>query len=168
MIIGLLGILKSGGAYVPIDPEFPQTRINHIITEAGINLVVTNNKYNHLIEPNKEQELVIMDDEDWLIIEQQNKNALHTGLKPNHLAYVIYTSGSTGHPKGVMVEHRNCLNTLLDHIERFEISEKDRVLQFTPFTFDVSVCEIFMALLTGAGLVLIDKQSILTGGTKIC
>jgi amino acid adenylation domain-containing protein len=97
-------------------------------------------------------------------LKHYSKEPVTSNSKSSNLAYVIYTSGSTGNPKGVMVEHRSCLNMALDQIKTFNINEHDKVLQFASISFDASVLEIFMALSAGAQLVLVTKQLIHQGG----
>jgi len=141
MIISLLGIMKAGGAYLPIDPEYPQKRIDYMMEDSGCKVLLS----------------------DEIFDEYCNGRMKSPDLKKSgtsDLAYVIYTSGSTGQPKGVMIEHGGFVNMISAQISGFEISEKDRVLQFASPSFDASLSEIFMALLKGAALVLVKKDTI--------
>ena len=162
MIISVLGVLKSGGAYVPIDPEYPQDRINFILQDTNTSVVISSVNYRSLLNKKGDLETIFID-RNWEAIAKRDHRNLHTELKADHLAYVIYTSGSTGTPKGVMIEHSSAVNMALFHQERFQLTSEDRALQFTSLSFDVSVCEIFMTLLSGATLVLLDKDLIDAG-----
>ncbi|WP_348704103.1 amino acid adenylation domain-containing protein, partial [Tenacibaculum sp. 190524A02b] len=160
MIVGILGILKSGGAYVPIDPNYPQDRIRYMLDDAGINLVLSNTSSNKILE-NKPDLRVVSLDTNWNIIADFSTEKPEELITPNNLAYVIYTSGSTGRPKGVMIEHRNVVNLIASQTEKFSIDSKEVVLQFSNFVFDASVEQIFVSLSNGGKLVLIDKDKII-------
>ncbi|HEY2362259.1 MAG TPA: amino acid adenylation domain-containing protein, partial [Candidatus Angelobacter sp.] len=151
MVVALLGILKAGGAYVPLEPEYPVERLCYMIKDAGLKLVLS---HHELWEPAGL-------DGQWLWIDKlQEELALEatedfdSGLDPEALAYVIYTSGSTGKPKAAMNRHRGISNRLKWMQGAYDLKSADRVLQKTPFSFDVSVWEFFWPLLTGAGLVI--------------
>jgi len=151
MMIGLMAVLKSGGAYLPISPETPANRLNLMIKDCRTTLVLTQGKFSHQIGNHLDQEVEIIDlDAEELY--NENHNNLPPINKPHHLAYVIYTSGSTGKPKGVMIQHRSIINRLLWMQKRYPIGEKDIILQKTPFFFDVSVWELFWWSITGAAV----------------
>ncbi len=156
MIWAILGILKAGAAYVPINPDFPQNRIEYIVKDSNLKvLLVDEINERHYVEVKK-----ISLNEVLPILSQFpsiNPVSIHHN---RNLAYVIYTSGSTGSPKGVMIEHRSSVNMIVDQIKSFNISDKDNVLQFATLSFDASVYEIFMALLGGSSLILIEKDNI--------
>ncbi|WP_189457677.1 AMP-binding protein, partial [Aquimarina muelleri] len=120
MLIGILGILKSGGAYVPIDPEYPKDRIDYMLDDAGIRLVLSIETSVDVIA-NREDLSVFMLDRDWSVISDYPTNTPESILCPSHLAYVIYTSGSTGKPKGVLVSHVSLLNFILSMVDRLEM-----------------------------------------------
>ncbi|WP_367866698.1 amino acid adenylation domain-containing protein [Pedobacter sp. WC2423] len=155
MIIGILGILKAGGAYVPVDPDYPQERINYLLADTGAGIVVSNACNRALLGKNVR---IVSIDEDWTAINQESSAAVSTALRSDHLCYVIYTSGSTGQPKGVLVEHRSVHNMVFGWQKKLALTNADRVLLFSNYTFDAAVEQIFMALLNGAGLVLITKE----------
>jgi len=158
MIIGVLAILKAGGAYVPFSPSEPRERLDFMLKDARPSLVVTESKFAELI--NLEGARVVRLDADQQRIEVCATT--HDGLPlvtPDMLAYVIYTSGSTGRPKGVMITHRAICNRLLWMRDEYRVTPADRVLQKTPYTFDVSVWEIFLPLITGASLVIAPSGS---------
>ncbi|MCX6582230.1 MAG: amino acid adenylation domain-containing protein [Candidatus Aminicenantes bacterium] len=145
LIIGILGILKSGGAYLPIDPEYPRERIDYMLKDSNAKILLTTSDLNSL--------------------KGRPRRGLHHSSfiihHSNHLAYIIYTSGSTGEPKGVLVEHTSVVNYICGQVKFFGINEKDRVLQFSTICFDASVEQVFIALLSGAVLVLVDKETLL-------
>jgi len=155
MVIGLLGILKAGGAYVPIDPHYPAERLEYICTDAAPKILLSQQ---HLRErlPRTASTVVALDGE-WAEIAKHDGDDLSPssiGLHCRNLAYVIYTSGSTGRPKGAMNEHRALINRLQWMQDQYQLCGSDRVLQKTPFSFDVSVWEFFWTLITGARLIM--------------
>ncbi|HEU4875852.1 MAG TPA: condensation domain-containing protein, partial [Pyrinomonadaceae bacterium] len=148
MVTGLLGILKAGGAYVPIDPAYPAKRISFMIEDANVAAVLTQE---HLLNRIPAQHAtVIALDSDWPMIAVERDENPTNDLVPDNAAYVIYTSGSTGQPKGVINTHAAVRNRLLWGQATRPLTAADRVLQKTPFSFDVSVWEFFWPLMTGA------------------
>jgi len=145
MIIVILGILKAGGAYVPIDPDYPQDRINYIKDDCACKVFVNYDELDRF-RLSKDK------------YSTQNKK---NDLTSSNLVYCIYTSGSTGNPKGVLVEHRNVVNLLWSQKEVYKMTPDERVLQFSTITFDPSAEQIFIAFLTGAALVMINKYTLL-------
>ncbi|MGD2089466.1 MAG: amino acid adenylation domain-containing protein, partial [Candidatus Aminicenantes bacterium] len=157
MIIGILAILKCGDAYLPIDPDYPGDRIEFMLADSASERLVTAQDLSNKI--NFEKEIIYLSD-------MTNRVPLPPNLHPSpasttSLAYVIYTSGSTGKPKGVLVEHGSVINLAYSQKDRFDINERDRILQFSTICFDASVEQIFIALFSGAGLVLIDRGTLL-------
>jgi amino acid adenylation domain-containing protein len=155
MVVGLLGILKAGGAYVPLDPGYPPERLQYMIDDATPGVLLTQDRLMNALRMIGAAWVSL--DGDWSVIAAQpatDIDVAQIGAKPDHLAYVIYTSGSTGTPKGAMNEHRAVVNRLEWMQRRYQLGERDRVLQKTPFSFDVSVWEFFWPLLHGAKLVL--------------
>ncbi|MFC9774498.1 amino acid adenylation domain-containing protein [Paenibacillus chitinolyticus] len=158
MIVGIMAVLKAGGAYVPIDPEYPEERIRYLIEDSGARVMLTQR---HLQERIPVQRVVIvLDDEgsyhpDGSELERINESA--------DLACVIYTSGTTGNPKGNLVSHRNIIR-IARNTNYVEITEQDRVLQLSSYSFDGSISDIFGALVNGAGLVLIPREIMLEIG----
>ncbi|WP_057921655.1 non-ribosomal peptide synthetase [Lysobacter capsici] len=153
MTIGLLGILKSGAAYVPLDPSLPAQRVRAMVSDCRTRLVLADAAGAQLLQQLSEAVLRLDEPESWSLVET-DPDAQALGLKPDHLAYVIYTSGSTGTPKGAMNQHDGVCNRLQWAREVFGLSSQDRVLQKTPFGFDVSVWEFFLTWTVGARLVL--------------
>ena len=150
MIVGLLGILKAGGAYLPLDPEYPQERLSFMLEDSQVEVLLTQNKLVKLLAQN--QEYIVCLDGDWQNISQANENNLNITITPNNLAYVIYTSGSTGQPKGVYCNHLGVVNLYTDFQTKKPLSVGDRCSLWTSLNFDVSVYEVFSALLSGATL----------------
>ena len=147
MIIGIIGVLKAGGTYVPIDPSLPQDRISYIIKNTESSIVLTETKYaGHFEIPNlKLDEPSVYND--------QSKFPPSIEIEKSSLAYVIYTSGSTGKPKGVMIDHEGIYNRLSWMRDYLNVTREDSILQKTNFSFDVSVWELLLPLICGAKLV---------------
>jgi len=147
MIIGILGIVKAGGAYLPVAPDNPPERIAYMLKDGGVRIRLVHQKTASRME--FEGLTVNLDDPDVYRGSTANPVLLTT---PQDLAYVIYTSGSTGRPKGVMIEHRSVVNRLHWMQHAYPIDESDVILQKTPCSFDVSVWELFWWALQGAKL----------------
>ncbi len=152
MVVGLLGILKAGGAYMPLDPAYPLDRLDFMLRDTQAPVLLTQQGLLKRL-PRQQAEVICLDTE-WQLIAQQDKENLNSGVTPSNLAYVIYTSGSTGTPKGVMVPHRGICNRLTWMQDTYQLTSADRVLQKTPFSFDVAVWEFFWPLFTGTRLVV--------------
>ncbi|NEP12735.1 MAG: amino acid adenylation domain-containing protein, partial [Symploca sp. SIO2C1] len=152
MVVGLMAILKAGGAYVPLDPSYPQKRLAYMLQDAAVPVLLTQQTLIAGLPPHSAQ--VVCLDRDWSRIAGSSRTNIDRGTQLDHLAYVIYTSGSTGKPKGVMNGHLGVCNRLLWMQDQYPLTPEDRVLQKTPFSFDVSVWEFFWPLLTGARLVV--------------
>ncbi|MCP5292673.1 MAG: amino acid adenylation domain-containing protein [Burkholderiales bacterium] len=151
MVIGLLGILKAGGAYMPIDPRYPQERIAFMLDDARPALNLVHAATRAILSDTKQ--IVDLDAQWKKIAQYREDNPSHTARTQN-LAYVIYTSGSTGKPKGAALMHDGIVNRLEWMQRQYRLDAQDRVLQKTPFSFDVSVWEFFWPLLAGARLVI--------------
>jgi natural product biosynthesis luciferase-like monooxygenase protein/amino acid adenylation domain-containing protein len=155
MIVGILGVLKAGGAYVPLDPEYPHERLNFLLEDAGLSVLLVQERTRGRL--NSSTETLVLDGAlGWEAIREQsaeNISAVSRGAG-NRLAYVIYTSGTTGQPKGVMVAEEAILYRLRWAMEQFPLDSTDRVLQKTVFTFDASVWELLVPLMSGARLVM--------------
>ncbi|WP_342332928.1 amino acid adenylation domain-containing protein [Pedobacter sp. FW305-3-2-15-E-R2A2] len=148
MIIAILGVLKSGGAYVPIDPAYPQERIDYMISDSNCRLII---------------------DDSWIsdFVQQSpglGSDYIAAEIKPSDLAYVIYTSGSTGQPKGVMISHENVASFFINFQSGFSLNKGMVLAAITNYTFDISVLELVGTLINGLKIVLIaetDPLSIL-------
>ena len=152
MVVGLLGVLKAGGAYVPLDPSYPPERLRYMVEDAQATVVLTQERLRELL-PEGGARVVLLDG-DWEQVQGQSVWNPESAAGSDNLAYVIYTSGSTGKPKGAMNSLRAISNRLLWMQEAYALDGSDRVLQKTPFSFDVSVWEFFWPLITGACLVV--------------
>ncbi|MFS1513883.1 non-ribosomal peptide synthase/polyketide synthase [Chengkuizengella sp. SCS-71B] len=152
MIIAIYGVLKAGGSYVPIDPTYPIDRMKFIIQDSGINTILTQEEW--MSHSFKDVALLNLADESIYSLETSN---LDIDIKNHQLAYVIYTSGSTGNPKGVLVEHKSVVNTLLSMQDSYSLLDTDTYLLKTAFTFDVSVTELFGYYMAGGKLAILQK-----------
>jgi amino acid adenylation domain-containing protein len=156
MLIGLLAVLKAGGAYVPLDPALPRERLAFMIEDTRMPVVLAQEKLSGALPGGSGAEVILLGGgrgDDPVGGPQAAGGEAREG-DPGDLAYVIYTSGSTGRPKGVMVTHASVANYVAWMGEAFPTAAGDAVLQKAPFTFDASVWEIYLPLLTGARLVL--------------
>ncbi len=150
LIAGMLGILRSGAAYVPLDPSYPEARLRETAADAGLRWVVTDSV-------NFERVRSLLADCHVVVVSDVDDEAADNWLQPIHpdqLAYVIYTSGSTGRPKGVGVSHRALSLHIDDFVTAFGISAADRVLQFSTINFDAAVEQLFPSLAVGATVVM--------------
>ena len=155
MIVSILAILKSDGAYLPLDTKLPVDRINYMLSDCKAKLVLTQDKYKEKILKNCK----VLDVNDENIYSLNTNNISKEGVSSD-LAYVIYTSGTTGKPKGTLIEHKSILNTLLWEKNFYKFSEKSVVLQLIRYSFDGSIEEIFVPLISGGKLVLIDQEKL--------
>ncbi|MEC0238251.1 AMP-binding protein, partial [Paenibacillus kribbensis] len=158
MVIGILGTLKAGGAYLPIDPNYPEERIHYMLEDSGASMLLTQKHLRDKLTYHGP----IMDvaGENLKHLELDGHANLQPVNKPEDLAYIIYTSGSTGKPKGVMVEHRGIINLWHFFQEQWGVNESDRMLQFASSSFDASVWEMFTILLGGGTLYLVSRDII--------
>jgi len=152
MVVGLLAILKAGGAYLPLDPAYPSERLLLMIKDAEIELLLT--QRDSVLKMSHHVAQVVCLDSEWEQVARESRENVSSEVVADNLAYVIYTSGSTGQPKGAMNTHRGICNRLQWMQEVYHLTPDDRVLQKTPFSFDVSVWEFFWPLITGARLVV--------------
>ncbi|HLG64308.1 MAG TPA: amino acid adenylation domain-containing protein [Ktedonosporobacter sp.] len=152
LVIGLLAILKAGAAYLPLDPTYPGERLAFMLQDAQAAIVLTQTMLVSQLQAYGVSLLCV--ESELQAAKLTNSSNPASGVSPANLVYVIYTSGSTGRPKGAMLTHRGVCNRLLWMQETYLLMPEDRVLQKTPFSFDVSVWEFFWPLLTGASLVI--------------
>ena len=159
MITGILGVWKAGGAYVPVDPSYPAERIDYLLNDSGVNLVISDQQSRGVLPAQLQAKVILLGQSGFLtgqrVTSPENKIAAHD------LSYMIYTSGSTGKPKGVLVEHRGMLNHLYSKINELQLDQNSVIAYTASYTFDISVWQMFCALLTGgctvvypAGLIL--------------
>ncbi|NPD22374.1 non-ribosomal peptide synthase/polyketide synthase, partial [Corallococcus exiguus] len=162
VVIGLLGILKAGGAWVPVDPLLPRERRAFMLEDSGAQVLLTQETLrDRFPEPHRTSALCLDAERDALAGESTDAPA--SGVTPGHLAYLLYTSGSTGLPKGTLVEHRSVANLVTHEAMAYGIGPGDRVLQFANLSFDLSVEEIFTTLCVGATLVLAPMEKLMPG-----
>lgn len=170
MIVAILGVLKAGAAYVPLDPTYPVERLCGILEDIGARLILAHAAVGDVLDAllseaaaagSALQVVALDDDQPRIAAEPAAEPPLLT--TPDTLAYVIYTSGSTGRPKGTLLQHRGLVNLTRAYIDDLQIAAGDRVLQFFAFGFDGSVLDIFAALLSGATLCLPPREASLPG-----
>ena len=159
MIVALLGVLKAGGAYLPLDSTYPQDRLRFMLEDSGVTHLITTRQLAEVL-PQTGASLVLLDDADHAgAIAAQPAIALDRATSPENLAYCIYTSGSTGRPKGVLVEHRNVVRLIVNDKLPFSFSASDVWTMFHSYCFDFSVWEMYGALLYGGKLVIVPEET---------
>jgi amino acid adenylation domain-containing protein len=144
MIIALLAVLKSGGAYVPVDPDYPEERVDYILSDSSSKVLIDEEMLGQF---------------DLLKMNYKDINPAQE-ITSSHLAYLIYTSGSTGQPKGCMVAHKGVVNRIDWMWHSYQFGKTDVIMQKTTYAFDVSVWELFMPLCWGASMVLCEQQDV--------
>ncbi|MFC3648680.1 AMP-binding protein, partial [Planctobacterium marinum] len=149
-----LAIVKAGCAYVPLAPDYPQGRLDYMVSNAGLKTVITTSDLAGLFSGHEGQSVCLDDVGVQDALATHSPENLSLVVAPDALAYVLYTSGSTGQPKGVMVEHLAIVNRILWMHRQYRADNTDRILQKTPYTFDVSVWEFFWPISVGATLVI--------------
>ncbi len=156
MLVAILGVLKAGGGYVPMDPSYPSERLSYMLEHSGVEVLVSQSDL--LEQLPKHHARTVCIDSDWPTIGQLGTDNPVTEVKPEHLAYVIYTSGSTGKPKGVQVPHGAVVNFLCSMAERPGLSATDRLLAVTTLSFDIAVLELYLPLTVGAQVVIASRE----------
>ncbi len=183
MLVGLLGILKAGGTYIPLDPAFPEERLRFMLEDSGVGFLVTESRTSPLApllikergtgeesttplldkERGDKAQLyrgeVINFDNDWEFIEKQPSENLAIQTTPEHLAYIIYTSGSTGKPKGVEILHSALVNCLESMQQQPGITSNDILLSVTTLSFDIAGLELYLPLITGSRLIIASRET---------
>ncbi|NPC79102.1 amino acid adenylation domain-containing protein, partial [Pyxidicoccus fallax] len=161
LVVGLLGVLKAGGAFVPLDPAYPNARLTYMMRDAGLSVLVTQDPLADELPVTNE--LLVSVDSEWSHIARNSTEAPRANVLSGGLAYVIYTSGSTGTPKGVLVPHHGLCNTVRAVIRAHGVGPGKRVLQAAALGFDASVLEVLSTLVAGAELHLAPRDSLLPG-----
>jgi amino acid adenylation domain-containing protein len=156
-IVGLLGVLKAGGVYTPMDPAYPKNRIALMIDNAEVAVLLTETGLRVGL-PERDTKVICLDS-DWSTIAQESAENPICLTKPENLAYLIFTSGSTGEPKGVLVSHSSTAEHCLNIQRHYELTSNDKVLQFASLSFDVSLEQILPTLLAGATLNIIRTDA---------
>jgi len=164
MLVVLLGILKAGGTYVPLDLSIPPERLAFILKDTKISVLLASRGFS--TQSSSTSLRVIHPEIEWQEISKRSKQNLNTPVTGSNLVYVIYTSGSTGSPKGVQIEHRSVVNLLLDMQNQLCVTEKDVLLATTTLSFDISALELFLPLIVGARIVMANENEVLSG-TKL-
>ncbi|HSS52915.1 MAG TPA: amino acid adenylation domain-containing protein, partial [Thermoanaerobaculia bacterium] len=155
-VVGVLAVLASGAAYLPIDPELPRARRFFLFANGGVEIALTQPHLAASLEwPPEVRHLAVSRNSPG---PEEDGSPLAAVQGPHDLAYVIYTSGSTGNPKGVMTDHRGALNTVVDVDERFGVGPRDRVLALSSLSFDLSVYDVFGLLAAGGAVVLPEAE----------
>ena len=163
MVVAVLAVLKAGGAYLPLDPTYPKDRLAFMLNEAKACLVLTDSQLLPRLPVIQPQILCL--DSDWQALSSTNDALCSPAIdvSPDNLAYLIFTSGSTGRPKGVLLAHRGLINLAFAQARAFGVRPESRLLQFSSFSFDASVSEIFVCLLTGATLCIAPAEALRPG-----
>lgn len=159
MIIGILAILKTGAAYLPLDSSYPEERLEYMVNDAQIQLIISDcNSTSKIKFLQKNRNNTIIYDKLFNEIAQYNSDNITSNIKSNDLAYVIYTSGSSGRPKGVMIEHISLNYALRSFQAIFQLKPSKKCLQFASINFDYAVAEILGALISGATLCIAREE----------
>ncbi|MEM8531240.1 MAG: amino acid adenylation domain-containing protein [Chloroflexota bacterium] len=165
MLIGLLGVLKTGGAFVPLDPALPQERLAYMLADAPMMVLIAQSHLRSSLPPTDAP--IILLDSDWeALIQKHTSLPISVEIHPDNLAYIIYTSGSTGHPKGVQIAHAALHNFLWTMAEQPSVTAHDYFFAVTTLSFDIAALELFLPLLVGGRVVLVHR-TILTDGLQL-
>ena len=154
LVAALLGVLKTGGAYLPLDPAYPTAAIEHACRDASVSSFLTESSCLHLLPPDVAKNAIVLDRET-----PGPHTPFRSEASPGHLAYTIYTSGSTGRPKGVQVTRASLANFLHSMAREPGFSDRDRLLAVTTISFDIAALEILLPLVSGGVLVLADRDT---------
>ncbi|WEY94158.1 non-ribosomal peptide synthetase DhbF [Bacillus subtilis] len=161
MVASMLGVLKTGAAYLPLDPEFPADRISYMLEDAKPSCIITTEEIAASLPDDLAiPELVLDQAVTQEIIKRYSPENPDVSVSLDHPAYIIYTSGSTGRPKGVVVTQKSLSNFLLSMQEAFSLGEEDRLLAVTTVAFDISALELYLPLISGAQIVIAKKETI--------
>jgi len=158
LIISILGILKSGGVYVPLDLSHPENRLNYIISQSNTRFIISRKNLLERLDFHDKVHVIYLDEKSKEIENFETENPVDL-VEANNIAYVIYTSGSTGRPKGVSITHKGIANRLLWGEDISKLSKEDRFLQSASISFDASIWQIFGPLISGASLILTNSDN---------
>lgn len=156
MAIAMLAIMKSGAAYLPLDPEYPQERLNYMAEEADARMILISKSFSGRYGATRNEVII---EEIWPALSAYPTATQDSEVSGTALLYVLFTSGSTGKPKGVKISHQNMINFLLSMQQAPGIHDQDIVLAITTISFDISGLEIYLPLISGAGLVIVDTAT---------
>ena len=160
IIIGILGVVKAGGAYLPIDPTYPQDRFNYIIDDTGVEIILSHRNLSIGNKLELPADKVIPIDLSENLYLSESIAGLQQFSDSKNLAYLIYTSGTTGRPKGVMIEHSSLINLMTDILLKYKFAQPERATLFSNYVFDASVEQIFVTLFSGSTLYILDNKTI--------
>lgn len=161
MVASMLAVLKTGAAYLPLDPEFPADRISYMLEDAKPSCIITTEEIAaRLPDGLSVPQLVLDQTVTQEIVKRYSPDNPNVSVSLAHPAYIIYTSGSTGRPKGVVVTLKSLSNFLLSMQEAFSLGEEDRLLAVTTVAFDISALELYLPLISGAQIVIAKKETI--------
>lgn len=158
LLICLLAIMKTGAAYIPVDPDYPIKRIAYMLSDSATGVLISSKKYKGKFATEGIKEIILEDIKDELIQSSRTNPAIE--VEGSDLAYVIYTSGSSGKPKGIAIEHHSLTNFLCSIQKEPGISPDDKFLAVTTISFDISGLELFLPLISGAELILADAEMV--------
>ncbi|MEW6737016.1 MAG: amino acid adenylation domain-containing protein, partial [Acidobacteriota bacterium] len=156
MLVALLGILKVGGAYLPLDPTYPKERLAFMLEDAQVSVVLSEPTLTETLPSAKTDLLCLVTQ--WQAIDIESGANLDEDVALANLAYVIYTSGSTGKPKGVQISHHALINIIYSLLKQTNFSQQDELLAITSLSFDIAALELFMPLITGAKVILATSE----------
>jgi amino acid adenylation domain-containing protein/non-ribosomal peptide synthase protein (TIGR01720 family) len=156
LIVGLLGILKAGGSYIPLDPAYPRERLAYMVTDGQASVLVTQQQLLSLWAEIEIPQVYL--EANWATTPPTESQALQRDVNAENLAYLIYTSGSTGQPKGVQISHQAVVNCLMAIAHQPGLTAQDCWLALTTISFDIAALEIFLPLMVGARLVIASQE----------
>ncbi|MFL6976596.1 non-ribosomal peptide synthetase DhbF [Bacillus inaquosorum] len=161
MVASMLAVLKTGAAYLPLDPEFPADRISYMLEDANPSCIITTEEIAARLPDDLSVPQLVLDQAvTQEVVKRYSPDNPNVSVSLAHPAYIIYTSGSTGRPKGVVVTHKSLSNFLLSMQEAFSLGEEDRLLAVTTVAFDISALELYLPLISGAQIVIAKKETI--------
>ncbi|TDO16372.1 nonribosomal peptide synthetase DhbF [Bacillus subtilis] len=161
MVASMLAVLKTGAAYLPLDPEFPADRISYMLEDANPSCIITTEEIAARLPDDLSVPQLVLDQAvTQEVVKRYSPDNPNVSVSLAHPAYIIYTSGSTGRPKGVVVTHKSLSNFLLSMQEAFSLGEEDRLLAVTTVAFDISALELYLPLISGAQIVIAQKETI--------
>jgi amino acid adenylation domain-containing protein len=150
LLVALLGVMRAGGACLPLDPDYPKDRLAYMLDDSQAPVLITNSEFLPAFGPEKRKTVLL---DSLQVLEGQSRQNVSPLATPDNLAYVIYTSGSTGKPRGVLLTHRGLVNHNVAAIQLYGITPTDRVMQFASISFDIAIEEMWPTWIAGATLV---------------